>query len=425
MNLKKNMSEDMKKNCITIHKLLEYQPIFYEVYDPETGETKTTMKFQETRNQHNPLPPEISTIVIDESSMASVDLFNKVANACSHKVQFIFLGDIQQLPPTFGSAILGFKMLELPTVELTTVYRQALESPIIRLAHRILSGNGIPHTELDSWTFEGQLKFNAWKKKLAPEAACIVFGNFITKAYDLERYDPEQDMILCPFNVNFGTDELNKIVAQHLAKKYNRQVHEVIAGFNKKYFSVGEKVLYEREDAEIIRITLNPGYSGTRPQLASTTLSYWGLDSEAHKSISDEDDVDFLLHQMSAPKDVEERVNVASHTITVRLLNSEEEVSLQTASEINSLLLGYALTVHKSQGSEWRRVFLALHQSHATMCSRELLYTAVTRAKEELYIVCEKETFVNGIKSQRIKGNTLAEKAEFFKGKKEETKILA
>jgi ATP-dependent exoDNAse (exonuclease V) alpha subunit len=59
------------------------------------------------------------------------------------------------------------------------------------------------------------------------------------------------------------------------------------------------------------------------------------------------------------------------------------------------------------------------------MCSRELLYTAVTRAKEELYIVCEKETFVNGIKSQRIKGNTLAEKAEFFKGKKEETKILA
>jgi exodeoxyribonuclease V alpha subunit len=128
---------------------------------------------------------------------------------------------------------------------------------------------------------------------------------------------------------------------------------------------------------------------------------------------------------MSAPKDVEERVNVASHTITVRLLNSEEEVSLQTASEINSLLLGYALTVHKSQGSEWRRVFLALHQSHATMCSRELLYTAVTRAKEELYIVCEKETFVNGIKSQRIKGNTLAEKAEFFKGKKEETKILA
>lgn len=51
------------------------------------------------------------------------------------------------------------------------------------------------------------------------------------------------------------------------------------------------------------------------------------------------------------------------------------------------------------------------------MLQRELLYTAVTRAKEELYIICEPETFTKGIQSQRVKGNTLAEKAEFFKGK--------
>jgi exodeoxyribonuclease V alpha subunit len=75
------------------------------------------------------------------------------------------------------------------------------------------------------------------------------------------------------------------------------------------------------------------------------------------------------------------------------------------------------LTVHKSQGSEWEKVFLCLHQSHAVMLQRELLYTAVTRAKKELVVICEDDTFVKGIESQRIKGNTLEEKAEFFKGK--------
>jgi exodeoxyribonuclease V alpha subunit len=97
------------------------------------------------------------------------------------------------------------------------------------------------------------------------------------------------------------------------------------------------------------------------------------------------------------------------------MYHSEEEVSISTASEVNSLLLGYVLTVHKSQGSEWRKVFLILHQSHNIMLQRELLYTACTRPREELYIICEPNSFEKGILSQRIKGNTLAEKAEYLK----------
>ena len=84
---------------------------------------------------------------------------------------------------------------------------------------------------------------------------------------------------------------------------------------------------------------------------------------------------------------------------------------------MNTLSLGYVLTVHKAQGSEWRKVFLTTHQSHNTMIQRELLYTGVTRAREELYIICEPDHFTKGILSQRIKGETLAEKAEYFKGK--------
>ena len=92
-------------------------------------------------------------------------------------------------------------------------------------------------------------------------------------------------------------------------------------------------------------------------------------------------------------------------------------MTVTKASEVNALLLAYALTVHKAQGSEWRKVFFCLHQSHATMMQRELLYTGVTRAREELYVICEPETFTKGILAQKIKGDTLKEKAQFFKGK--------
>ena len=142
-------------------------------------------------------------------------------------------------------------------------------------------------------------------------------------------------------------------------------------------------------------------------------------DMGLHLTITD-DAMDFLLAQTAAAEDKSERVKKASHRITVLLRDSEQEVTIDSAGDINNLLLGYCLTVHKSQGSEWRKVFFVIHQSHATMVQRELLYTAVTRAREELYVICEPETFTKGILSQRVKGNTLAEKAEYFKGRLED-----
>jgi ATP-dependent exoDNAse (exonuclease V) alpha subunit len=92
----------------------------------------------------------------------------------------------------------------------------------------------------------------------------------------------------------------------------------------------------------------------------------------------------------------------------------------------NSMVFSYALTVHKSQGSEWRRVFLFLHSSHHAMCSRELVYTAVTRAREDLIILCEpdrrdsKGTLSKAALNPRIKGNTLKEKLEWLKKRSDE-----
>lgn len=420
-NIRKVVSGDMKNNCVTAHKLLEYQPVYYSVFDETTQAERNTMKFEATRNQIRKLPP-LNVIIIEESSMMSVELFNEIVAAESNKAQYIFIGDLNQLPPVFGSAILGHKMLELETIELTEVYRQALESPIIKLAHRILSGNPIPASEYPDWKVEDKLTIRPWKKKITAELALLTIAKFFTTGYDTNLYDPDEDMILIPYNKALGTIELNKHIANHIAHKNSRLIYEVVSGFNKHYFSVGDKVLYEKEDAEIISITPNELYSGAPTQHPSVTLDYWGHDNNEAAQIQSEEeaDIDFYLTQIALNTgDSEDRVKMASHKIVVRVQESEVEVTLETASDINQLLLSYALTVHKSQGSEWRKVFLILHQSHATMLQRELLYTAVTRAREELYVICEPETFTNGIKSQRIKGNTLAEKAEYFKGKLE------
>ncbi len=418
-NIRRNMPADLQNNCITIHKLLEYQPVFYEVDDPVSGKTKNTMKFEAARNRMNPLPSSIHTVIFEESSMIGTDLHQEVIDALPHSCQIIYLGDIQQLPPVFGPAILGFKLLELPVVELTEVYRQALESPIISLAHRILSGKKISAAEFQAWNFPGKLKIRPWKKKIDDLNAVITLGN-VFRTFESEGiYDPEEDIILIPFNKSCGTLELNKLIANALARKREAVTYEIIAGFQKVYLSIGDKVLYDKEDAVIVDIFPNPTYGGKPAQRESKYLDYWG-----HKSQKDEVDIDnedeealdFILSQ-AASSDDEDRVNKASHKIKLRMLDTEREVTIDSAGDVNSLLLGYALTVHKSQGSEWRKVFLCFHHTHSKMIQRELLYTAVTRAREELYIICEGDTFVKGIESQKVKGNTLAEKAEWFKGK--------
>lgn len=414
-NIRKNLSADLQPCCVTIHKLLEYQPVEETITDPETGKTKTTKPFRPTRNADNPLPSTLTTIIIEEASMVSVELFNELLAACPHGPQFVFLGDIQQLPPVFGSAILGYKMLELPVVELTEVYRQALESPILSLAHRILSGKPIPATELKQLNVKDKLTLHPWQKKIEPDSATSVLASFFIKALDKGMYNPETDGILIPFNKSCGTDELNKHVATQIAKREFKSVYEIIHGWKKSYYSVGDKCLYEREDAIIQSIIPNPQYVGVMPRTESMDMDYWGNGN----SEADTGDIDAFLDHVSAGsgEEGEKKLRAASHIIKLYLLDSEQTVHIKSAGEIDALTLGYAITVHKSQGSEWAKVFLLFHHSHATMLQRELLYTGVTRAKEELFVICEPDSFVKGINRQRIKGSTWQEKAEYFKGK--------
>jgi exodeoxyribonuclease V alpha subunit len=413
-NIRKNLSEDLQSCCLTIHKLLEYEPVEYYITDAD-GKEKRTMRFEPTRNVENPLPAALKTIIIEESSMVSYELFMQLVAACPHEPQFVFLGDIQQLPPVFGAAILGFKMLELPVVELTEVYRQALESPILSLAHRILSGKPILGPELKSLCVPKKLTLHPWIKKISPDNATVTLAKFFIKALNEGKYNPETDGILIPFNKSCGTLELNKHIATEIARKDFKPVVEIIHGFKRSYYSVGDKCLYDKEDCIIEEIVENPQYVGIKPREPSFEMNYWGHGTgpaNAH------DNIDQFLDAVSiGEEDGDKKMRAASHIITLNLLDSERTIRIKSAGEIDALDLGYCLTIHKSQGSEWSKVFLCLHHSHNVMIARELLYTAVTRAKEELFCICEPDSFEKGIVRQRIPGNTWQEKAKAFQGR--------
>lgn len=436
-NIARGVSGDMKSNCFTIHKLLEFTPTKMTITDAK-GEAKETMRFLPKRNAANPLPSSLKLIIFEESSMISTELYGQLMDAIAHEIQMIFLGDLQQLPPVYGQAILGFKLLELPVIELKKIYRQAEGSPIINLAWRIASGDEIGDSknaeksrlEMEKISNEsgGKIVMRPWKKRLDSFDALHITNMLFKKFIDAELYDPNEDMVMIPFNKSFGTLDFNLNLAQYLGRKRNARVHQVIAGFNKFYFAIGDKVLVDRQEALIEEIVINDMYKGVTPMESSEMLNRWGFyekadapesNAETHETSMEE--VEAFLLQQSAKDDEQndEAKQQGSHILICRLLDSDEIVEVRTTGEYSSCLFAYALTVHKCQGSEWRKCFLLLHNSHAVMLNRELLYTAVTRAREELYIICEPDAFAKGVRTQRIKGNTIAEKAEYFKGKLE------
>ncbi len=466
-NIAKQMGQQLKSHCITFHKLVEYEPFYYTEFDEEKGEEVKKMRFQPSRDRFNPLPKNLRLIIVDESSMLSIDYFNEVLEALPNpsQVQFIFLGDLNQLPPVYGQAILGKMLLQLPIIELTQVYRQALESPIIALALAVKDNNfDIFQTQCNDGTYfvngkqlsmddpsdillrpnvknvatkavierpgRGKVTLHPWKKQLSGQDALRAMQGQLGMWMKDGTYDPEQDLVLCPWNKttendnagSFGTIELNLAIADRIAKEGDKTVYEIIAGFSKFYYAVGDKLLVDKQEAIILDISTNPRYLGKIPQSPSKTLNRWGGGGTASSSdvfgddLTDEQ-VDFMLAHAA---DVEDRTAEASHAVKVLFLDSGEEETLTKSAIFNNSTFAYAITVHKAQGSECRRVFLLLHAGHAAMCSRELIYTAITRAAEELYVVLPPTILSKAASKPRIKGDTLSAKLEFFNSRMNE-----
>lgn len=400
------LEKDLEDNVVTIHRLLEYEPEFYTTPDEPM---KQKMRFVPKRTAQNPL--SVKVIVIEEASMLGLDLWEKLYAAMRPGTVLIFVGDINQLPPVFGKSIMNYALAQLPVVELTEVYRQALDSGVIVDAHRVLKGLP-PEGNKDVEIVEGQSKFAVGQEKMARS-----MGALFKQLFNDGRYDPNQDIILSPWNKQYmGTININNWIAQFLGEERAAMVYEVLTNRRKMYLAVGDRVMFEKQDGIILRISHNAQYLGKMPQPASTALTRFGLRKMA---VSDATTEDFELSGIGYENinidevPDEERKAQASHLVTLRMDSGEEE-TLSSVGDFadQRFSLGYCLTVHKAQGCEWRKVYILLHKDHTLggFLSRELIYTAMTRAREKLVIIGKKPLLAKAVQYQEIKGNTLQEK---------------
>lgn len=404
------LKERVFHNVTTIHNLLEYRPTFFW----DEAKQKETMRFIPNRTSVDPLTTR--TILFEEASMNDLILWEKIYDAMASNTQVIFVGDINQLPPVMGCSILNVALVQLPIVELRTIYRQAGDSSVLANAHRILRGEMV-ECDKDFQILEGDnLQHGQYKMSQ-------IIRNSMIKWFKTGEYNPETDIFLSPFNEQpLGTTNINSNIAQLVNDK--AIVWEIIAGIRKFYLAVGDKIMYNKQIGVVTRICPNGLYAGSKkPKHPSVHLSRFGVmladDSLDDLDIDMEDDglANFKMDLDSLNKeDVEELSRQASAIIDITLTDTGEELCLNKTGEMASTVfsLAYALTVHKAQGCEWRKVFLILHKDHSVLAFRELLYTAVTRAQEQVVIIGKKFMVEKAIKNPRIKGNTIAEKIEYF-----------
>jgi len=426
-------------NITTIHNLLEYTRDTITVIDEETGQEIEKLRYFPQRDASYKL--DITHLILEEGSTVSVGrggLWNELEAALPAECQVIILGDICQLPPVGGKSILSYALLELPVIELTTVHRQALDNPIIRQAYNVLRGLPIETDMIEEdgeqrgvliYSGNSKIKTPTYKIKQA-------LRKTLPRLIEEGRIVPGESIILNPYNKlgdgHIGVSEINNVVGTYLAHKDDKEVYEIKAGIRTLYLSVGDQVIYNKNPAVVTKIRYNPSYTGIMPADASKTMDYWGHDTDFHKAIDgmipgiEDMDLDKIAaidySNLSLDEDGEKLAErAASHVITIEYGedgSSSGIIELSRAGELSdaNFYLGYALTVHKAQGSEWKTAVFIIHDSNAVMLFREMLYTAMTRPRELLIIIGQEHTINKMIHNPRIKGNTLKDKIEFFNG---------
>lgn len=430
-NSKKAMAKDERTkqyvdHCMTIHRLLEYEPVYWEERDENTGKMVNRMRFEPQRHAGNPL--NIKLLIVEEASMVDVVvLWKALYDALPDDCQIIFVGDINQLKPVFGRSVFAYSLCKLRTVELTTIYRQGQDSDIIVNAHHIK--NGDKHlidqsAKMEFNIIEGNAKFKIGMDK----AASGIIGMF-KGMIEKDLYNPNEDIILSPWNKReLGTDNINLHLSDYLGRKRNAVVYQVIVGFRKLYLAVGDRVMVDRRYAEIVDIKANPKYAGKKPKPPSVALNRFGdyiegrdTEIDAHlKDILSEDSsaLNFDYDKIFDQEEVEDRKNASSHIVVIKYTDDDSDVEFELSStgelSENNFTLGYALTVHKSQGSEWPRVFFVMHDDMKINLSREMLYTAVTRAQYQMRIIGKKYLIDYAVDHADCKGSSLEEKIAWF-----------
>ena len=340
----KRMTELSGREAKTLHRLLEVQwndeeePVF-------------------ARDEKNPL--EADTVIVDELSMVDAMLFEKLLRALRHDCRLILVGDADQLPAVGAGSVLQnlLSVGMIPTVQLTEVFRQALESQIVTGAHAVLAGD-MPRMN------EKSGDFFFMKRPSVPavqETILELCSRRLPDTYGVSCWNGLQ--VLCPGRRQaLGTEEMN-LLLQNLLNPSDSEKNEMKSG--NRILRVGDKVMHNRNNYDII----------------------WTRDNGEVGSGVFNGDIGIL-----------EKVNRREETASVRY---DDRVALYTKEDLKDLELAYAITVHKSQGSEFDAVVLTMFRHQKQLCYRNLLYTAITRAKKMLIVVGDEQTMGEMIENNR------------------------
>lgn len=333
----KRMTELTGKEAKTIHRLLEVE---------WTNEDKP----QFARNEKNPLSCEV--IIIDEASMIDAVLFDNLLKALRLSCRIILVGDSDQLPSIgAGNVLNDILSSELfPSIRLKKVFRQASQSKIITNAHAIINGENPDFSKKDSDCF--------FLKRYDSASVCNTVLELVKDRLPAAYgFDPIGDIqVLCPSRMlAAGTVNLNNLLQNSVNPKTHNMPQLSYKGI---YFRVGDKVMQIKNNYDI-QYKRDNGEYGT------------GVFNG---------DVGFICD-----------IDVRGGILKVRY---DDRVVTYYNEEIGQLELAYAVTVHKSQGSEYDCVVLPLFDVPAKLKYRNLLYTAVTRAKKLLVAVGNEEIWL-------------------------------
>lgn len=297
------------------------------------------------RDEDNPL--EADTVIVDEASMMDIVLTYNLLKALPLGCRLVLVGDVDQLPSVGPGSVLQdiIRSGTMPIVRLENVFRQAEKSPIVRNAHRINQGL-MPE-------YQGEKDFSF--RECASEQETLDY--VVETCVRLARQAPlETIQVLAPMHKNLcGVENLNTLLQQRLNPP-SPDKPELKGDFYT--LRTGDKVMQIRNDYEknvfngdIGRITLIQG--------GYVTVAY-----------PDRAEGEFVTYE---------------------------------GAEVEELRLSYAMSVHKSQGSEYAVVIMPLVPSHYMMLQRNLFYTAITRAKQQVYLAGSRKALAMAVQNDKTR----------------------
>ena len=329
----KKMEESTSNEAFTIHRMLGYKSV----------DSDHLLEY----NEENPLDYDV--IIVDELSMVDIYLMNNLLNAIRNDAIIIFVGDSDQLPSVGPGNVLNdmIKSSLIPTIKLDIIFRQDEESNIVKNAHLINNGQSpILNEENKDFFFI--------KTKNDHHTLNTIINLVIDRLPNYYKVDPLNDIqVLTPTRRGIcGVENLNK----ELQSKLNEEA------FNKIEYKYGDTIFREKD--KIMQIKNNYDIDLKDEYLNTIKGLYNG-------------DIGYIRNIFLENKTFE--------------IDFDKKIATYTTKELPEIVLAYATTIHKSQGSEFPVVIIPLASAPPMLLTRNILYTGITRAKSLVVLVGREE----------------------------------